>query len=970
MKHFNVAVCAILNLVAFAVDQAFAEGTLWIGATQSRQRQQPAIVQKTFVIADQPTRAMLRVGADFCVASVTLNGDAVLSSTPYDLPIPVPAHRSCMIGDNILAVRIAGTGGPAAVAVELALTYPDGKTQLIRSDASWECVAREVASKHVNIQTFGRVDQEAWWGIRSRPSTDAFDEYNQWSEALDQSTDGGLAKLQLPDKFAVDVVYRVPKEQGSWISMTIDDRGRLIVGKESLGLLRLTLNENRETPRVEVINDDLKGCHGLLWSKGALFANASDSKALYRLRDTNGDDAFDEVRLLRDIPGGLGDHGRNDLVVGPDDAIYLIHGDAVDLPDGFESRVPATREFGDDQRPKGGHVLRTDSEGSTWEVVASGLRNPYGIDFNEDGEAFIYDADSERHVGLPWYRPTRMNHLVAGTDYGWRSRGELPWPIYHADILPPNVLIGRGSPTTVKFGYRSNFPTRYRRAFFAPDWAFGRVFAVHVVPRGASYSMHPETFLRGRPFNAVDMDFAPDGSMYLLTGGYKTRSVLYKLRYTGPPSSAPPPTAQEKARVAYSKKMRALRHKLEAFQRIDSTAVDFSWKYLDHPDRWIRHAARLTLEHQPTATWADRVWSETRPEFSLPALLALVRVSSDFDFGKAWEHLGKTSITDLPLHLQLTAIRIAQWLDEFYRATPSTATVISQFEAIYPTGRRSLDRELCSLLSAHDSRQVVRKTLDFLGTDLRQEDALHYLMVLSKTQEGWSDKHREEYFRLIHGARLFQGDEQMPRIVRQLEEDALARVPGASCARFSALLDSDDAVKDEPPVVSRPFVRSWQVSDFRFEELAELNVNFAVGKRVFREATCSKCHRLGAAGRAFGPDLTGISGRFTRTEILESILDPSRSVSSRYVNHVVATADGRVHTGQLVWNGFRKSIIRLATDPLNMEDVTEISKRDIVSHKASTVSPMPQGLLDSFEGVEIESLLLYIESGGLVEDER
>ena len=148
---------------------------------------------------------------------------------------------------------------------------------------------------------------------------------------------------------------------------------------------------------------------------------------------------------------------------------------------------------------KGGHVIRTDSEGSTWEVVASGLRNPYGIDFNEDGEAFTYDADSERHVGLPWYRPTRMNHLVAGTDYGWRSRGELPWPIYHADILPPNVLIGRGSPTTVKFGYRSNFPTRYRRAFFAPDWAFGRVFAVHVVPRGASYSMHPETFLRRPP---------------------------------------------------------------------------------------------------------------------------------------------------------------------------------------------------------------------------------------------------------------------------------------------------------------------------------------------------------------------------------------------------------------------------------------------------------------------------------------
>ena len=57
----------------------------------------------------------------------------------------------------------------------------------------------------------------------------------------------------------------------------------------------------------------------------------------------------------------------------------------------------------------------------------------------------------------------------------------------HTDNAPPVLDIGKGSPTNVMFGTASNFPTRYRQALFLLDWAYGRIIAVDLEPRGASY---------------------------------------------------------------------------------------------------------------------------------------------------------------------------------------------------------------------------------------------------------------------------------------------------------------------------------------------------------------------------------------------------------------------------------------------------------------------------------------------------
>jgi glucose/arabinose dehydrogenase len=52
-----------------------------------------------------------------------------------------------------------------------------------------------------------------------------------------------------------------------------------------------------------------------------------------------------------------------------------------------------------------GWICKTDPEGKNWEVVATGFRNQYDIDFNLEGEMFTYDADMEWDINTPWYRP-------------------------------------------------------------------------------------------------------------------------------------------------------------------------------------------------------------------------------------------------------------------------------------------------------------------------------------------------------------------------------------------------------------------------------------------------------------------------------------------------------------------------------------------------------------------------------------
>ena len=306
------------------------------------------------------------------------------------------------------------------------------------------------------------------------------------------------------------------------------------------------------------------------------------------MRDTNGDDQFDKPEQLRAIDGG-GEHGPHGVVLSPDGkSLYFVDGNHTKLPEHLEqTRAVAWGE--DHLLPRmwdanghakgilapGGAICKTDPDGKVVEMFASGFRNAYDIGFNAQGELFTYDSDMEWDIGSPWYRPTRIVHAVSGGEYGWRS-GAGKWPEYYPDSLPPALNIGPGSPTGVAFGTGAKFPAKYQRAFFAADWTYGTMYAMHLVPNGASYRVEKEEFVAGKPLPLTDLLINPkDGAMYFLIGGRKTQSALYRVTYTGHESTAPATAQPETAEAK-------LRHSLEQLHLAGTgpEAIDKAWPYL------------------------------------------------------------------------------------------------------------------------------------------------------------------------------------------------------------------------------------------------------------------------------------------------------------------------------------------------------------------------------------------------------
>ena len=114
-------------------------------------------------------------------------------------------------------------------------------------------------------------------------------------------------------------------------------------------------------------------------------------------------------------------------------------------------------------------------------------------------------------------------------------------------------------------------------------------------------------------------------------------------------------------------------------------------------------------------------------------------------------------------------------------------------------------------------------------------------------------------------------------------------------------------------------------------------------------------------GGAVGPDLTGAGAKYTRRDLLESILDPSKVVSDQYQNMTVTKKDGEDVTGRIIEDTDAKLVI--VTNPLTNEKV-EVKKSDVKSRTPSKLSPMPEGLASILTKDEILDLVAYIESAG------
>lgn len=958
-----------------------------------------------------------------CDNALTLwiNGKELAQSKEWSTPVNINVLANlAKTGKNVIAIKAENQGGAAGLIAKLVLTSKGGTKEIIMTGkdgwklsdteaAGWQAVAFDDSAwaQPEKISALGTPP----WGI---PGGNAGGVKAGGGNAGGGNAGGGSAltpdKLKIAEGFRAELLYTVPAgEQGSWVALTKDDAGRLIASDQGgKGLFRISVKdtEGETHVNVEKIPVDISGAQGMTWANGKLYAHVT-GVGLFTATDTNNDGMLDAKEDLGGAKGG-GEHGNHAIIPDTDGKnLLIVSGNHTALPKELVKGSSTTwsedhllpRDWDANGHAKGilapgGWICKATPDGKNYYVQSMGYRNQYDIALNRFGDIFTYDSDMEWDMGMPWYRPTRVCHATNGADFGWRS-GSGVWPAYYEDSLPPVVDIGPGSPTGTVMGTGAKFPTKYQDAIFALDWTFGTIYAIHLTPQGASYTAKTEEFISGAPLPVSDAIIGNDGALYFTTGGRGTQSALYRVVYTGKESIAAP-TGDGPAEAA---KARALRHSLEVFHGTKNPkAVAAAWPHLSSTDRFIRNAARVAIEAQPAAEWAEKVFSEKNTQAKITAAIALAR-SND----KQYKAQLITSLLELsPDSLeenQLLGLIRAYGLTFMRLGAPDAkekAAVITELNSLFPAKTPHLNTELAQILVYLDAPDVVSRTMEMIrnpskpvvpdwseliarngkyGSSIRKlldnptpAQEIGYAFILRNVRYGWTIKERREYVSFLNNAGKFSGGNSYAGFLTNIRSEALVNASEAERAALADLTGEKIAAKlDFAITPPKGPGQAWTVAS----ALAAIEENGAMqgrdfnsGRNLLHATACASCHHFDGTGGSIGPDITTVRNKFSTRDLLEAIIEPSKVISDQYGSSTVTLNDGKTHAGLVITEG---DIVTVHTADPKAKPVV-INHSDVKSIKVSPISQMPPGLINSLSTDELRDLIAYLMSRGNPED--
>ncbi len=258
---------------------------------------------------------------------------------------------------------------------------------------------------------------------------------------------------------------------------------------------------------------------GVLARRGQVwFANLPN---LWWLKDTNGDGQADQTRSLSygyGVRMGFLGHDMHGLTFGPEGKIYFSIGDR------GANVAQNGKNIG---HPDCGSVFRCNPDGSDLEEVAFGLRNPQGLTFDQYGNLFTGDNNSDGGDKARWV------YLVEGGDSGWRvgwqfieypnARGPWnsekmwhpQWPGQPAHLLPAITNLANG-PSGVSYNPGTGLSDKYNEHFFLTDFRGSRssgIYSFTLKPNGATFTVEaPEQFI----WNCLptDVGFGSESGIY------------------------------------------------------------------------------------------------------------------------------------------------------------------------------------------------------------------------------------------------------------------------------------------------------------------------------------------------------------------------------------------------------------------------------------------------------------------------
>ncbi|MCH2209358.1 MAG: DUF1080 domain-containing protein [Lentisphaerales bacterium] len=976
MKHKILGILLLL----FCIQLVQAE-PMWIWK-QGKINTEKATFLKDFNLEVVPKKAKIRTTCDNELI-LLINGKKVEKSSNWQIPVKVDAAKYLKKGKNQIVIRSFNEGNIAGLVFDMKL-----KDKRIFSDKTWLAKSPE---------------DKAWQQARELKKYGSA----PWGKVLENSKPVEEAPSTMPIKvlpgFKVEKIHDVQKKtQGSWVGLTYDNKNRLVACDQYGGIYRMTLGTS--PLKVEKLKVKVTGAHGLLYAFNSLyvFSGEGKEKGLYRLTDTNGDDQYDKEEYL--IPfNAKGEHGVHSIVLTPDKkSLFLIAGNNSDLPDSVKNcrtsrnwkedhilpRMADGRGHNRGRLAPGGLVIKISPDAKKQELIAHGFRNQFDGAFNAEGEFFTYDADMEYDIGSPWYRPTRVNHVVSGADYGWRH-GTGKWPGYYTDTLPTTLDIGPGSPTGVTNGLGAKFPAKYQKAIFINDWTYGTMYAVHLEADGATYKATREEFVSGKPLPLTDVIIHPNGNMYFMVGGRKTTSALYKVSYVGNESTAPIKAEAISAEMKLRKELETL--------HIDGTgeeAISKAWPYLGHEDRYIRHAARVALEKQSSAKWQDKFATANNDWTIIEGATALARMGEKAHQSLILKQLNKIDYKSASNNKFLAAIRSYQLaftrLDK--PREQDAKAVIATLNPLFPAKDNFINRELCQVLLYLNAPGIVSKTVQEMLTATEEQKKLLSDEILNRNDrykraaqkmeqfrpniqqfslafslrsitDGWTKADRASYFSWFPRAKTWQGGNSFAIFIEISRKEALANVKDKIAQAKYDDISNKSLIPPRAITPPKGPGQMWTVASAT--KAVEKNLtgrNFKSGENLYHAVACASCHRFAGEGSGIGPDLTGSANRYSIRDMMENIIEPSKVLSDQYSSTVFKMKDGSEVIGR---KGTQEDGIQhLMTNPYSADYTADIKVANIISQKEWHISPMPPGLINSLNKDELSDLIAYIFSAG------
>ena len=349
---------------------------------------------------------------------------------------------------------------------------------------------------------------------------------------------GGMPPLRLPPGFKAQIYAEVPGAR----SLALGDDGTVYVGgRESGRVYALRDDGHGHAARVYVLASGLDQPNGVAFHDGALYV--AEIGRILRYPDIGRHlDRPPAPQVVRaDLPTET-HHGWRTIGFGPDGRLYLAIGAPcnVCVPEAF-SRGGARLEYGS--------ITRMNPDGSGWELVARGVRNSVGFDWQPGTGAFWFSSNGRDMLGddLPADTLNRLPALGANFGFPYCHQGDLPDPEYGAghsctDYAPPAFkLEAHVASLGLRFYTGTQFPPQYRgRIFLAEHGSWNRssrigyrVVSVRVEgDKAVSAAPFAEGWLQpgdkvlGRP---VDVLVMPDGAL-LVSDDFAGR--VYRISYT------------------------------------------------------------------------------------------------------------------------------------------------------------------------------------------------------------------------------------------------------------------------------------------------------------------------------------------------------------------------------------------------------------------------------------------------------